>query len=216
MPHSEYPLGSACLCEAWANMMDDLFGPLANYENVAFNPGNLITLDRLYPQGTSFFEPRRTPASDVLLSYSDWSSISQACGQSCLNGGMHFTNSVPAGAALCSNVGIKTVSYYKGLENGNTPSIAIDLSTLKVKESRNCPPEPPATCGLEWQACTTNSTSCCPDYYCEYVNDFYLHCRTDLAAKCIAEHRECTNSGTDCCYGTSCVGNQYYRKCTQD
>ena len=45
--------------------------------------------------GESRVEPNVTPASDVTLSYASLRAAARACGESRLNGGMHFTASVP-------------------------------------------------------------------------------------------------------------------------
>ena len=109
------------------------------------------------------------------------------------------------------------MACYKVLENGITPSVAIDLSMLQVKESRDCPVEPPASCGLEWQPCTNDPNACCPDYYCEYINEYYSRCRTDPNAGCLAENSECTKSSTDCCFAWHHLHrNSFYRQCVRN
>ena len=213
MPHSEYPSGSACLCESWANMMEELFGPLEDVPGVNFSPNGKITLSTTFPALSSQFEPGRTPAEELTLAYTSWSEISETCGQSRLNGGMHFSAAVPAGAALCSDIGTMTIEYYRKLKDGITPEVAIDFDSLENKESRNCPQEPPASCGLEYGDCTNDNNSCCPDYKCEVINPNYARCRTDPNAGCIAEHGECTDETDGCCFGTTCVGNHFYRQC---
>ncbi|CAN0141131.1 unnamed protein product, partial [Discosporangium mesarthrocarpum] len=92
MPHSEYPSASSCFCQVFAEVLqhssgeDDISPPL---QFTAATKGSLRS------------EPGITPATDVVFTYKKWSEIAEMCGQSRLWGGMHFEESVPAGAELC-------------------------------------------------------------------------------------------------------------------
>ena len=46
------------------------------------------------PKGSSFVEPGITPASDVTLHWSSWSSMAKDCAMSRVWGGVHFLSAV--------------------------------------------------------------------------------------------------------------------------
>ena len=87
MPHSEYPSGSACVCEALAEYFKTYYG----FDNVFEPNGPQIPLSLQFPAFSSTKEPQTTPGEDVTLQFFSWSEISERCGESRLNGGMHFT-----------------------------------------------------------------------------------------------------------------------------
>ena len=133
MPHSEYPSASACICQAWADVaieyfesddiLDIIDGPLT------------VSIDAL----SSSVEPLSTPANDLLLEYYSFSEASQRCAQSRLEGGLHFTQSVPDGQELCKGIGSRIVETVLSLANGDTPQFIVDLNDETVTE-RDCYP----------------------------------------------------------------------------
>ena len=79
--HSEYPSASACLCEALAAAMKLYFDtPKLNFT-------------RPVPAGSSRNEPG-VPAQTIFLSYTSWDGFVKACGQSRIDGGLHFPAAV--------------------------------------------------------------------------------------------------------------------------
>ncbi|CAN0551951.1 unnamed protein product, partial [Ectocarpus sp. 8 AP-2014] len=74
MPHSEYPSGSSCLCEAFARQIEYFLGDDTIEPALEFPPG---------PPPPGFDAPP--------LEFASWSEISQVCGDSRAWGGMHFT-----------------------------------------------------------------------------------------------------------------------------
>ncbi|CAM9420198.1 unnamed protein product [Ectocarpus fasciculatus] len=86
MPHSEYPSGSACLCEAFARQIENFLGDDTIEPALQFPPG---------PPPPGFDAPP--------LEFASWSEISEVCGDSRAWGGMHFAGAVPAGAELCGS-----------------------------------------------------------------------------------------------------------------
>ena len=96
MPHSEYPSGSACLCEAIQEFTDAYF---------VRTGGSLPGLATTVAAGSSNVEPGFVPAQDVQLTWANMTQLSDDCSRSRLDGGMHFTASVPAAEALCEGIG---------------------------------------------------------------------------------------------------------------
>lgn len=128
MPHAEYPSGSGCICQVNADMT-------AAYMNVIFNDNgaNYFTFANAAP-GSSNVEPGVTPASNIQLTFTSLQSIRDTCGQSRLDGGMHFTAAVPDSYELCKDFKPKVETYIQTILNGST-----DLITTFVPG----PPGPP-------------------------------------------------------------------------
>jgi hypothetical protein len=134
MPHAEFPSGSSCNCRAFVNALGIFEGlDLSQPFPPPFGP-----LTHLVPAGSSIVEPGRTPATNVLLTYSSWNAVAEACGQSRLDGGMHFTTAVPTGEELCAFAGDRAGQYALALKNGDTPANApnIDNKVLTVADTR--------------------------------------------------------------------------------
>ena len=120
MPHAEYPSASACLCEAFSEGMKIFTGT----DDFNSSIGSDLFISR--SAFSSNVEPLSTPAQDLVLSYSSWTDISEKCGQSRLDGGMHFTASVPAGKSLCTGIGEKVINALLALKNGTVPEYVVD------------------------------------------------------------------------------------------
>eukprot|EP00656_Telonema_subtile_P055115 TRINITY_DN843_c0_g1_i2.p1 TRINITY_DN843_c0_g1~~TRINITY_DN843_c0_g1_i2.p1 ORF type:complete len:575 (+),score=126.58 TRINITY_DN843_c0_g1_i2:149-1873(+) len=120
MPHSEYPSASSCVCEAFRTAMIAL-----QTDDVA---GNLGGAPLVLPveAGSSTVEENQPPAQ-IVLTFSSWSEIASQCAQSRLDGGMHYTASVPAGKQLCSSIGTKMVAAFAALEAGTRPDYVVDF-----------------------------------------------------------------------------------------
>ena len=134
MPHSEYPSASACICQAWADMSSEYFGS-DNILNISGEPV-IVSINAF----SSSIEPLSTPENDLLLEYYSFSQISQRCGESRLEGGLHFTLSVPHGQELCKNIGKRAVQTVSSLVNGDTPQFVVNFNDKNVIE-RDCYPD---------------------------------------------------------------------------
>ncbi|MHA1681146.1 MAG: hypothetical protein ACTSUE_09065, partial [Promethearchaeota archaeon] len=113
MPHSEFVSGSGCICQNTQEFTD------AFLEWAHGHTGSLQT-QLNFPSGSSKTEPGLTPASPVQVNFNDLTELKETCGQSRLDGGMHFTASVPASYELCEGVGTKALEFVQALTNGNT------------------------------------------------------------------------------------------------
>ena len=133
MPHSEFPSASACVCEAFAEAMETLFG------DVSFTTQLGSPLTTTVSAFSSEYEPLSTPSVDTTLSYDRWSEISDRCGESRLEGGMHFSASVPSGRKLCQGIGEKIVTYVNDILNGIKPDFTLDIADTEIHE-RDCYP----------------------------------------------------------------------------
>lgn len=94
MPHSEFPSGSSCLCEA------------SIQQALKFTNGNdSFPFTVAVPKGSSKFYPGKLPSSDVRLEFKSLREIGRLCGDSRLWAGVHFQPAIPAGRKLCSYIG---------------------------------------------------------------------------------------------------------------
>jgi len=154
MPHSEYPSGSSCMCQAIEEYLTDLWPSLS-----------------LTSQGTPvLFDPETTP---VILSNLAMPNVpltgavnpgsegytaqtmSLRCGETREEGGMHFTPAVPAGRALCTGMGsaaaAKTKTLIPGLPEGD----------ITVRAGISATPPCEAQCCVAATACTASEQSAC-------------------------------------------------------
>lgn len=130
MPHAEYPSGSACLCEAVVEYVRTFLG----FDNFLTEPTLGFPLTLTWPELSSIKEPLTTPAQDVTLTFTSWSQVSEVCGQSRLNGGMHFTASVEAGQELCRESGRIIAEAYLNLRDGVVPDYVADFNDRELKQ----------------------------------------------------------------------------------
>lgn len=126
MPHAEYPSGSSCLCTAFAEVMIELTGTDSTQG---------IPLTQTFPAGSSKTEPGITPAADLTFQYHSWSETSERCGVSRENGGMHFSQAVPAGNQLCTGLAKLVTDKALLLEAGDPAGKMADFDdrTISVK-----------------------------------------------------------------------------------
>lgn len=131
MPHSEYVSGSGCICtamaqftDAWMEATDGQLAP-PGMAPFTFTSGNSIPIpvandnppgapgarEPPFVQGSSKSEPGVTPASDITLMYPTMTALRDACGQTRLDGGMHFTDSVARSYELCDGIGDVGATY---------------------------------------------------------------------------------------------------------
>lgn len=123
MPHSEFPSGSACFCQVWASVMSLWFGG----DDITIG-GVQGSLSLVLPENGSIVEPG-LPNGNIVLNYDRFSEISEDCGQSRLDGGMHFTASVPDGASLCAPLAEKVFISIRDLVSGERPGNVVDFDS---------------------------------------------------------------------------------------
>jgi hypothetical protein len=131
MPHGEYPSASACVCESFAELMRLIWGT----DDITGYIGKPIRFVR--PAFSSRIEPGSTPAEPVTIEFNSWTEFSNICGESRIDGGMHFEPSVPAGQNLCRNLAHKTLAAVLQLIEGEVPENIVDYYDKSVKE-RQC------------------------------------------------------------------------------
>ena len=80
------------------------------------------------------------PKQNVTLMYKSWSEIVTRCGDTRLEGGMHFSASVPAGEDLCNGIGNTVVDAFKALERGESPDYIADFDASDLSQEPRCGP----------------------------------------------------------------------------
>ena len=135
MPHAEYPSGSACVCEAFAQSLIEYFGT----DNITEIVGEPLTAS--FSAFSSRYEPLSTPSTDIEFEFDSWTEMSNRCAISRINGGMHFTESIVAGRQLCGDIGQRVTQSVLALANGELPQYVIDFDNLaSVAVERDCYP----------------------------------------------------------------------------
>jgi len=91
------------------------------------------------------------PKEDVNLSYNSWSEIVERYGDTRLEGGMHYTASVPEGENLCAGIGDIVVNAFKELEQGESPTYFMtDFYASNVVSEKRCSMDDVAQRILVW------------------------------------------------------------------
>lgn len=120
--HPEYPSASTCFCYAHAQAARQFFGDDSMVYNLPIAAGK------------SRIEPGVTPVIDTVISYNNWTTFAQECGQSRVWGGVHFQAAVDESAEFCPIFGDLAYNYMRKLVNGTAklrePSEGRDLDTL--------------------------------------------------------------------------------------
>lgn len=108
--HSDYPSSSACFCAAVAAAARAFYG------------SDALGTPHVKPAGSSVVEPGITPGQNLTLSWATWSDWAQACGQSRLQGGVHFQPAITEGQNLCGPIGKlvydRFMTYVDGTASG--------------------------------------------------------------------------------------------------
>jgi hypothetical protein len=94
MPHSEFPSGTACICVAYAEWIENWLG----------TPGKLGNFTWPFTAGCSFVE-QGTPAASFTKVWDDKEQFIQDCANSRVYAGVHFKPSVDATVNFCRGVG---------------------------------------------------------------------------------------------------------------
>lgn len=172
MPHSEYPSGSACICQSMAQYtdrwMDLTHGELLGKSRFnAHNPGQSIAVpiatDQTgrgppFLQGSSSTEKYVTPKKDITLIASSLTELRDQCGQSRLDGGMHFTRSVTDAYILCDGIGTIGATYSLELlgRGGWKDTIEVPTPDDSVPPFKQPPPLAPNGTDPIWWFGVTN------------------------------------------------------------
>lgn len=127
MPHAEFPSFSACICEVFREA-----SVLAN--NGSDQIGG--TVSQKFSAGSSAVEPGIVPEQDLVLEWTRFSDIAKDCGQSRLDGGMHFTDAIPAGVQLCTGIAGTIYKAVGDLIAGNKPEYLLPLDSPLPSQER--------------------------------------------------------------------------------
>jgi len=124
MPHSEYISGSACVCQSLKDYTDEWMeltvGSLPGAPNSEFVSGGSIAVaiatdmaprEAPFLAGSSTIEPGVTPSSNLTLVAETMTDLRDQCGQSRLDGGMHFDKAVSNAYTLCEGIGNQAAAY---------------------------------------------------------------------------------------------------------
>jgi hypothetical protein len=154
MPHSEYPSGSSCVCQAIDEYLTDLWPELTLSTAgtpVTFNAG---TTPVVLPN-TQMPAVPLTGAVNPLTSGYTAGSLNARCGETREEGGMHFTPAVPAGRTLCAGMGSATAAKIKTL----IPGVTAGSTTVRAAIDATAPCE--ATCCAALDACNSTESALC-------------------------------------------------------
>jgi len=91
MPHSEYPSGSGCICTVVKEYLDKYV---------------------MVEHGVSAFKTQWDIAPNVTLTFQNMDTLRNMCGESRIDGGMHFTPAVADSYKLCGGIGEKAYTNY--------------------------------------------------------------------------------------------------------
>lgn len=114
MPHSEFPSGSGCICQASMEATKASMKVLFSDEG-----GEGLNFPTTVRAGSSTVEPGVTPAKDLSLSYKSLEEVRNRCGETRLEGGMHFTAAVEKSYTLCEGFQEPFEQYILSLLNGS-------------------------------------------------------------------------------------------------
>lgn len=132
MPHAEFPSGSSCICRAGMNALINYYG-VDDFKDLIGGPLKLTK-----KAGQSSVE-KGMPKEDIELSWTSFSKIADRCGETRLEGGMHFTPAIKAGDDQCGPIGDDVFNYVASIMAGEVPEYRVDLSAGPT-ESRACDP----------------------------------------------------------------------------
>jgi len=146
MPHSEYPSGSSCVCQAVDDFLTGFWPELtltSQGNPVQFDPETtpVILPNSLMPAVPFTGTVNPSPAGYTSRS------INERCGQTRLEGGQHFSPSVPAGRDLCEGMGSVAAETTKAL----VPGVIEGTTDVRTAIASTAP------CAAE---CCANQTQC--------------------------------------------------------
>lgn len=142
MPHSEYPSGSGCLCAAFAGAMTVYSGSDSVKEalDIARAKGwptpetdHLVTA--INPNSSNR-ETAQPPPIDYTFKTTSWKQLAEECGQSRIDGGMHFPRAVQESLKLCYPIGERVGQAFVDLRQRKTPAYVVDIKSKLPQEVR--------------------------------------------------------------------------------
>ncbi|KAL6072155.1 Vanadium-dependent haloperoxidase [Balamuthia mandrillaris] len=123
MQHSEFPSGSACFCTAMVGALTRMFGE---------EQANSFNYTWTFPAGSSVIEPG-LPAQELSYTWATLEEFKQSCGESRINGGVHFPKSVEASFEICDAAADVAWDHYQALLAG-TASPKSPHDRLKIED----------------------------------------------------------------------------------
>jgi len=123
MPHAEYPSATGCICQASMSVVK------VYMKVVHSDDGEGFSIRTAYKAGSSKIEPGLTPGDDITEFYT-LEQFKESCGQSRLDGGMHFTAAVENSYELCR--GFEEATEQRILELLNGSDDMLDVYTPGV------------------------------------------------------------------------------------
>jgi len=104
--HASYPSAHSAICLAFAQQVRRFTGTDA------------INVVAFYAKGSSLVEPGVTPASDLMLNWSNWTDFAGDCGKSRVWGGQNFPSAVEAAALYAPQIGNLSYEFVQRKLNG--------------------------------------------------------------------------------------------------
>lgn len=140
MPHSEYPSGSSCVCQAIDEWLTN-FWPNLELRDSAGNPVPFVANSTvvLNSNGVAYTAGQ----------------INSRCGDTRIEGGMHFRPAIPAGRELCKGMGTHTAQKFMTL----VPGLAEGTTT--VRQAIRSTPTCGAMCCNSVVGCNTTEQLAC-------------------------------------------------------
>ena len=154
MPHSEYPSGSACVCQAINEYLTDLwphFNLTSQGMPVSFDPASTPVV---LPNALLAQIPATGAVNPSPVGYTA-QTLNKRCGETREEGGMHFTPAVPAGRELCAGMGTATAAVIKTLVPG------VVEGTTTIRSGLGSTPACGATCCAEEAECSADQQTAC-------------------------------------------------------
>ncbi|KAJ3067475.1 hypothetical protein HDU98_009293, partial [Podochytrium sp. JEL0797] len=106
MAHAEYPNGSATLCQVFAGVASSFLGS----DEFGYSVN--------YTQGSSYIYPGMYPTKNMTLNFPTFTNLTQGCGDSRNQAGVHFLDSIAVGRELGKAVAVRAFSNFQLLLNG--------------------------------------------------------------------------------------------------
>jgi hypothetical protein len=154
MPHSEYPSGSACVCQAIEEYLTDFWPELSLTSQGVPVVFNAASTPVILPNAMMSNIPLTGAANPEPSGYTA-RTISSRCGETREEGGMHFTPAVPAARTLCAGMGSATASKTKTLIPG------LKTGATSVRGAINPTPPCEASCCAAASACSLSDQAAC-------------------------------------------------------
>ena len=154
MPHSEYPSGSSCVCQAVDEYLTDLwphFNLTSQGMPVSFDPASTPVV---LPNALLARIPATGAVNPSPVGYTA-QTLNKRCGETREEGGMHFTPAVPAGRELCAGMGTATAAVIKTL----VPGVVEGQTT--IRSGLDSTPACGAACCVEEAECSADQQAAC-------------------------------------------------------